>query len=86
MRNAVGGNPGHFAKDDRENNGRNKRLNNKPKRAQNGLLINGGKVALDHEPKQVLVLPEFAPVDAPPGSAGADDGLIGILHDLQAHT
>jgi hypothetical protein len=40
------------------------------------------KVTFDHEPEQVLVLPEFPPVDAPPGTTGANDGLIGVLHDL----
>ena len=41
-----------------------------------GTVPGSRKVTLDHEPEQVLVLSELASVDAPPGTTGANDGLI----------
>ena len=72
---------GNVAENQREDNRRQKRLNERPRRAENGLLILRDKVALDEKTDQIAIVPNFLQIDVkPPVFRGNDGGEFLFFH------
>jgi len=69
-RETAGGDLCHPCEDDREDDRREQGLDEKPDRAEDGLLVNRHKVAPDKHPQQVAVVPDVAQAEIPPAGLG----------------
>ena len=71
----VGGQAGDAAEHHGEDQRRQQRLDDDPRRAEDGLAVHDGEIALDHHPDQVAVLHHAPEVDIEPALLRADDGV-----------
>jgi len=76
---AIGGQTGNVAKDDRENEGIEDGLDDEPERAEDGLLVAGDEVSAHEEGDQVAVVPDVAQLQVVPFFAGGDDEVPGVV-------
>ena len=71
-RQAIGRQLGQAAEDHCENESGQDGLDKKPKRAEDGLFVNGNKVPPHEHPKQVAVVPDIAELQIPPARGGVE--------------
>ena len=65
-RQSIGGQFGKTAEDHREHGGGEQGLDEKPQRAENGLLVDRYKIPAHKHPKQVTVMPNIPELQIPP--------------------
>ena len=71
---AVGRKPGQPAEHNVEDDGGQQRVQDDPRRSQDGLLVQHGKIALDEHDDQVAVTPQLGEVYVKPAGARAHHG------------
>jgi len=67
-RQAVGGELGQSAEDHREHGRGEQRLDEKPQRTENRLLVNGDEIPPHEHPQQTTIVPDIAQLQIPPTS------------------
>jgi hypothetical protein len=79
-RQAIGRQLGQAAEDYCENESGQDGLDEKPQRAEDGLLVNGDEIATNEHPQEVAVVPDVAQLGVPPTRGGLKDHvpLLGI--------
>ena len=82
LRQAVRGQAGDVAEDDREGDGGQQRLDQIPHRPEDGLLVDRDEIPPHEEHHQVAVTPQFAQAQVEQAALGLDDhGPVFVLSD-----